>query len=179
MRRLVKVRDLFIHAIDRKRILNQVVCSDTEKIDLGCEHICTDGCAWDFDHRANLEPLSHINFRAAQFLFTVLEYSDGAPQFIQPRDHGKHDLYVADGTGTQNCTQLRLENLYVLKTKADRAPAKERVQLIGVIYCARSQFIAAEIKCSNNERIRADAFRNFSINFILFVLRWERRSIQI
>jgi hypothetical protein len=74
MCRLVKVRDLLVHPIDCKRILNQIVCSDTEKIDLGCQHAGADGCAWDFDHRANFESFGHIHFRAAQFLFALLEH---------------------------------------------------------------------------------------------------------
>src|SRR6059058_2287627 len=106
---------------------NMIFTLPTAKIDLGCEHTCTDGCARDFDHCANLEPFDHNNFRVAQLFFAVVEHGDRAAQFIQPRDHRKHDLYVADGTGTQDCTQLRLENLYVLKTKADCAPDKKRI----------------------------------------------------
>src|SRR5437870_4723348 len=179
MGRLVKMRDLLVHAIDRKRILNEIVCSNTEKIDLGCEHACADGCAWDLYHRANLESFGHIDFGAAQFLSAFIEHRDRPAQFIQPGDHRKHDFYVADGAGTENSAQLRLEDVYILKTETDRAPAKKRVQLIGDIYCTRSQFIAAEIKRSNNQRIRPDALRDFSINFVLFVLAWQSRSVQI
>ena len=39
MRRLIKMRNLLIHAINRKRVLNQVICSNTEKIDLAGEHV--------------------------------------------------------------------------------------------------------------------------------------------
>ena len=179
MRRLVKIRDLFIYPIDRKRILNEIVCPDTEKIDLACKRACTDGSAWDFDHRANFDSFSHLDLRAAQLLFAFLEHADGAAQFIQPRDHRKHDLDIAHGAGAENGAQLRFENVLILETKPDSAPAKERVQLIADVHCTSSQFIAAEIKCSNDQRIRTYALRNLSVGFVLLVLAWQGFAIQI
>src|SRR5439155_580017 len=80
---------------------------------------------------------------------------------------------------TQNRAQLRLEDFDILETKADRAPAEERVQLVGDIYCARSQLIAAEIKCSDNQRIGPDALCDSSIGLILLVLCRQSSSVQI
>jgi hypothetical protein len=65
MGRLVKMGDLLVHAIDRKRILNQVVCTNTEKIDLRCKHACADGGARDFDHRANFDFFGRVDFHGA------------------------------------------------------------------------------------------------------------------
>src|SRR5262249_37153398 len=107
------------------------------------------------------------------------EDCDRTAQFIQPGDHRKHDFYIAHDARTQNCAQLRLKDVNILETETDRTPAKEWIQLVGDIDCARGQFIAAEIKCSNNQGIWPDALCNFSISSVLFVLRRQSPSIQI
>ena len=127
MRRLIKVCDLFVHSVDCERILDQIVGSDAEEIDLGCEDIGADGCAWDFNHRANLDLFVQRNARPAQLFMALSEDGLGTSQFLQTRDHGKHDFYVPDSAGTENSAQLRFKNVYVLETKTNSTPAKERI----------------------------------------------------
>ena len=112
-------------------------------------------------------------------MFTFLEHGHRSAQFLQARDHGKHDLYIAHGAGAENGAQLRFENVLILKTKPDRAPAKERVQLIADVRCTSSQFIAAQIKSSNDQRIRTYALGNLSVDFVLLVLAWQGFAVQI
>ena len=112
-------------------------------------------------------------------MFTFLEHGHGAAQFIQPRDHGKHEFYVAHGAGAENGAQLSLENILVLETKPDRAPTKKRVQLIGDVCHALSQFIAAEIKRPNDQRMRTDTLCHLSVGFVLLVLAWQSFAVQI
>ena len=45
---------------------------------------------------------------------------------------------------------LRFENVLILKTKPNSAPAKERIQFIAGVHCTSSQFVAAQIKSSND-----------------------------
>ena len=78
MRRLIKVRELLVHAIYRKCILDQIVRSNTEEIHLGCERVGTDRRAWNFDHRANLDLFPQRDTRPAQFVLTLSEYGLGA-----------------------------------------------------------------------------------------------------
>src|SRR5512132_2385580 len=127
MRRLIKVRDLFVHPVDRKGVLDQIVCSNAEEIDLGCEDIGTNGGAWNFNHRANLTLFAQRNARPTQLFLALSEHGLGAAQFIQTRDHGKHDFYVPNSAGTENSAQLRFKNVYVLETKTNSTPAKERI----------------------------------------------------
>ena len=110
-------------------------------------------------------------------MFAFLEHGDGAAQFIQPGDHRKHDLYVADSAGTQDSAQLRFENVLILETKPDRAPAEEWVQLISDVCHTLGKFIATQIECANNERIRADLLSNASISFVLLLLRRQSFAV--
>src|SRR5205814_4430326 len=127
MRRLIKVRDLFVHSFDCKRILDQIVGSDGEEIDLGCENIRAEGCAWDFNHRANLDLFAQRNARPAQLFMALSEDGLGTAQFLQTGDHRKHDFDVPDSAGTENSAQLCFENVYVLETKTNSTPTKKRV----------------------------------------------------
>ena len=74
---------------------------------------------------------------------------------------------------------MRLKNLDIFQTKTDCAPAKKRVELVRSVYNSQSQLIAAEIKCANDQRMRPNPLRNPEISFILFVLTWQTRSVQI
>src|SRR3982751_1883156 len=122
MGRFIKVRDFLVHSVDRKDVLNQIVCSDAEEIDLASEDISAEGRAWDFDHRPNLDLFVQRNARAAQFFIALSEHGLGTAQFLQTRDHGKHHFYVPNSAGTENGAQLRFKEVYVLETKANGAP---------------------------------------------------------
>src|SRR4029453_4393278 len=79
----------------------------------------------------------------------------------------------------ENGAQLRFKNVLILKTKPDRAPAKERIQLIADVQCTTRQFIAAQIKRANDQRIGPDALGNLSIGFVLLVLARQGFAVQI
>ena len=53
MQRLVQIRDMLVVAVDRQRVLDQVVGPDREEIDFGCEFIRQDGGRRDLDHHAH------------------------------------------------------------------------------------------------------------------------------
>jgi hypothetical protein len=65
----------------------------------------------------------------------------------------------------------------ILEAKPDRAPAQEWVQLIGGIRRTLGKFVAAQIECANNERIRVDALCNCSISFVLLLLGWQTIAV--
>src|SRR5438128_335761 len=117
----VKIRDPLVHAIDRERVLNQIICSDTEKIDLAREHARGYGGTWDFDHCANLNLFGDVDLRAVQFFLTLGEHGNRATQFIQPGDHREHDFYIADSACAKNRAQLRFKDVDIFEAKADRA----------------------------------------------------------
>src|SRR5947208_15203813 len=105
MRRFIKVCDLFVHSVDCERILDQIVGSDAEEIDHGCEDIGADGCAWDFNHRANLDLFVQRNARPDQLLMPARESGLGTADSSQPEVHGKKDVKVPDSTAERTTHQ--------------------------------------------------------------------------
>jgi len=76
---------------------------------------------------STLSPISIFELR--QLLFTFLENGPWRGAILPTRDHGKHEFYIAHGAGAEELARkLRFENVLILKTKPNSAPAKERVQ---------------------------------------------------
>ena len=99
MRRLVKMRDSFVHPIDRNRVLDQVVRPDAEEIDLAREGIGRDRRARNLDHSADF----HLaTFFLANFVPAFVQDSFGVAQFFETGNHREHDFHVADRARAQD-----------------------------------------------------------------------------
>ena len=85
---------------------------------------------------------------------------------------------MPDSAGAQNRAQLHIENFRVIKTKPDRATTEKRIQLV-VSLDRVGDFVAAEIECANDERMRRDIFGNLAVGFVLFVLRRHVLAIDV
>ena len=127
MRGLIKMRDPFVHAIDCNRVLNKIVCSNAEEIDLVREHVGGNSGTGNFDHRAHLRLFADIDLRRAQLFLALIQDRYCAPQLIDAGDHREHYFHIAERAGAKNGTQLRFENIDVLQAKTDSAPAKKWV----------------------------------------------------
>ena len=99
---LVEMRYPLVHAIDGERVLNQVVGSNTEKIDFARKHVSGNSSTWDFDHRTDFGFFANIDLRGVQIASTIIQDRIRATQFIQTGDHWKHDFHIADGAGAKN-----------------------------------------------------------------------------
>ena len=82
------------------------------------------------------------------------------PQFFQTRNHREHDLHVPSCARSPNRTQLRLEDVDILKTKPNRAPTEKRIQFIANIDSADCKLVAAEIERANDEWVGMDPLGN-------------------
>ena len=51
--RLVKMGYLFVEPVNRQRVLNQIVCADTEKLHVTGQAVRRQHRGWHFDHGAN------------------------------------------------------------------------------------------------------------------------------
>ena len=150
MRRLIQVRDPFVHPIDRQGILNQIICADAEEIDFAREGVGRNGRARDFNHRAYFHFLVKGVPLATKLLCAFLHDSYRPSQFIKPGDHRKHDFDVTDRAGAKNGAQLCLKNVNVLEAKPDGTPTQERIHLISHIHAARRKLVSAKVKSSDN-----------------------------
>jgi len=174
VRRLIKVRHALIHAIHRERILDQVVGADAEKIDFARQPFGAHGRARDFNHGADFGFRIELLTFAFQFRFALFEDGQGAAQFLEPRDHRKHDLHVPHRARPDDGSQLRFENVNPLERKADGAVTQERIHLIARIERAR-HLVATQIESADDERMRPHLLRDFPVSGVLFLLAWKLR----
>src|SRR5438876_9654825 len=174
VRRLVKMRDAFVHAIDRDGVLDQVVRADAEEINFTRERVGRNCRARNFDHRADFHPRG---FFLANFAPAFVQDSFGVAQFFQPRNHREHDLYVADRARAQDRAQLSFEDVDVLQTKTNGAPTEEWIQLVADIDGGDGEFVATEIERANDQRVWLHLLGHFSIRLVLFLFARERIAI--
>src|ERR1700730_13900550 len=149
------MRDALVHPVDCDCVLDQIVGSNAEEIDFVRKQIGRDCCAWNLNHYAD------FHFRACattHFLATFFQNLPGAAQFFETGDHRKHDFHVADSACPNNRAKLRFENIDVLETKTNGAPAQEWIQLVAYVGRADGQFIATQIERPNNQRIGMHPF---------------------
>ena len=172
MSRRVEMGDAFIHPINRNRVLNQIIRPDAEKIDFPREHVRGNRRARNFDHGAGFHFFSDVDFGSAQFFLALIQDRHRLAQFFQPGNHWEHNFDVANSAGAENGAQLRFEDIDVLETKTDGAPAKKRIQLVANIDRPGCQLITAEVECANDQRMRQDLLCHFAICFVLLLLAW-------
>src|SRR5712691_6991556 len=179
MRRLVEMRDALVHAIDRERVLNQIVRADAEKIDFARENVGGDCRTGDLDHRARFSCIAECRSGATQFFLAFVQDRHRLPQFVQAGNHREHDFHIADRTGPKDCTQLSFKDVGVFETKTNGPPAEKRIEFVTYIDGASGQLVASEIERADDQRIWRNALRNFSIRLLLFLLSGKRVAIQI
>ncbi len=178
MGRLIKMADPFVQPVDRNRVLDEIVGTDAEEIDLPREYVGDDRRARDLDHRADFHVLVERDPFVAQLLAALLKDPVGAPQLIHPGDHRVHHAHVSDGAGSQNGAQLGLEDIDPLQTKPNGAPSQERIELLGKIERAH-ELIASQIERANDDAVRAHFLRNLAIGTILILLVWKLGAVEI
>src|ERR1043166_9756245 len=174
MRRLVKMREPFVYAIDRDCVLNQIVRADAEEIHFARERGGLNGGARDLDHRAQFHAAT---FFRADFLFTFLEDFFGMTKLFETGNHREHGLPVADRARANDRAQLRFEDVDVLETKTNCPPAEKRIEFVTDIDRSNRELVAAEIERANNERIRVNPLGDFSVSLVLLFFARQRVAI--
>ena len=71
------------------------------------------------------------NALIAQCQVDIFEHLLRLNQFSHFGDHGEHDTNAGLGAGTQDCTQLVLEQAGFFQREPDRAHSQKRVGFIG------------------------------------------------
>ena len=130
MCRFVEVRDLFVQPIHGERVLDEIVRAEAEELHALGERVRDERGGWCLDHRAHFDLFVKRNAFLAKLDFVLSHEGIGLGQFIQPRDHGIHDLDVADDTCSEDGAELGAENFFMLQAITDRAPAEERIHLV-------------------------------------------------
>ena len=114
MLRRIEVCHSGVAALDRKRILRQVVRADGEKVRLLREHIRADRRDRDFDHDADLDVRVIVYALCVEQIPRLAEHLLRVAQLVDRRDHREHDAQVAVPGGAQQRAQLHILTLQQL-----------------------------------------------------------------
>ena len=136
--------DFFVQPIHRQRVLDEIVCANTEKLDASGQAVGDHRGRGCFNHHPDLEILRKFNSLGPELITALVEQHISGVQFVHPGHHGIHDLQVAKGTGAKDGAELRAEQVLLLEAKPNRAPAKERIHLRGNVDVGK-QLVAAEV----------------------------------
>ena len=109
MHRIIEIIHIIIYAVDSQRILNQVIGSDRQEIQLAGKHVCTDGRGGYFYHAANWQLLIKIDVLFHQLTFYIYEQALQLLQLIQIGNHGNHHPHLTKRRSTVNCSELGLK----------------------------------------------------------------------
>ncbi len=178
MRRFVEMGDPFVHPVHGDAILNQIVGADAKEVDLARQFPRAQRRAGHFDHDADGHFLVERVALLAQFGLALFEQFVGLPHLFQPADERVHQLHVAERARAQDRTQLHLENIRVLQTKADGAATQKRVQLGRQVQVADG-LVPAEVERADDDRVRQHLARHLTIVFVLFLLVGQAGFVQV
>src|SRR3982751_2201643 len=93
---------------------------------------------------------------------------------IERYDERKHDSDASVHRRSEKCAELGLEQLGLIETHPDRAPAEERVGIGGI--AANRKLVAAHIERADHNRSTTEGFDDVLIRAILLFLVGHRRA---
>ena len=149
--RRIEVCHSGVAALDRKRILRQVVRADGEEVNFLCELLCQNGGCRDLHHHADLHRAGRNALRL-QRLLLLTQQGLCLAELIHGADHREHNAHVAIGSRAENGAQLRPEDLRMAERHADGAEAEEGIVLMRQLE-RRQLLVAADIQRANDERL--------------------------
>ena len=109
----VQAGDVFVAAIDRQAILNQIVRADAEEIDHLDKAVHHNHCRGHLDHHANFQIAIERDAGFLEILHRVGQHHFGLPKLQHRGDQRKHDADVAQGAGPQDRAQLNPEQVAI------------------------------------------------------------------
>ena len=108
--RVVQIVDFIVDAIDGERILNQIVGADGEKIQMGGEQVCAQGCGRNLDHAAYRHEGIEALIGSGQFGSRLNDQLQHLEHLLGIGQHGDHHPYGPIGGSSQDCPQLGIDS---------------------------------------------------------------------
>ena len=121
------MRDRVVGAVDRQRVLDQVVGADRQEIQPADEHADGENGGGDLDHAADFDAGIERNVLLAQALLGARDERQGLIDLRGGYQHRDQDADVAVVRCAQDGAQLRHEQPRLGEAKAHRAQAQRRV----------------------------------------------------
>ena len=176
MRRLVKMRDVLVHPIDGDRVLNEVVGADAEKIDFARQRVAPKSPRSEFRSWRRLRMSSSNGIPSRATPFAALFEHGIAHRAIPPSPEIIGNMILTLPTAlarriARNCA-LKIPGS---RDKNGSRDSRETDLFRRSASTALGEFVAAEIKRANDERMRRDVLRDLPVGFVLLLLSRQRR----
>ena len=148
MQRLKQVGNTIVRSTGRQRILDQIVGTDCQKVDMGTKRFQHDDGRRNLHHDTDFNFLIEGNSFSEKFLLSRLNESSGLDHFIDIGNHGEDNLQIAVGTASQDGPDLLPIDVRVAQAKTNSSQTQRGVGLSQDRGKIRMSF-ASEVQGSN------------------------------
>ncbi|MDR9274782.1 hypothetical protein FEP29_03782 [Burkholderia multivorans] len=128
MQRVVQMRDRVVGAVDRERVLDQVVRADRQEIEALQKQRQRDRGGRNFDHRADAHVRIVREPRVVELALRFANQVERLVDLLRMREHRDQDLHLTERRRAQDRAQLREKHLRLGQAPANRAQPERRVR---------------------------------------------------
>src|ERR1044071_4609665 len=175
MKRAKPIRDRLIRAIHCQQVLHQVICAETEEINLARYLVGGHHSRRHFDHRTEPDTPGLLPFTFQPRPLFVDETTRAA-HFRYVRNHRQHDVQAPVRRRPENGTRLCAKDFFLLEAEANRAQAQCRVALSFRRYT--SELFSTEIKEPDGRAVFARQSCDLYVSVALLFLGKHRALVR-
>ena len=158
-------RQVGVAAIDGERVLHQVIRADAEERDVVDKGVAGDRRGRRFDHDTERHVATEFGSAHLQVVGRLLEQVARLANLVDGDDEREHDAHVAVLGGAQQRAQLSLEQLRLVETHPDSAPAEERIRVARI--SADGHLVAADVECANDDGLSLEDIDDVRVGAVL------------
>ena len=171
MMRIIEFIQFFILTVDGKRVLGQIVCTDTEEVNHFSKSVTDDRCRRSLNHDSLLRNLV-LDFLLFEFcLYLSYDLIDFL-NFLCRGDHRIHDGEISVNSCTEKCAKLCFENIFLRQADTDRTISQCRVILIAQVEVIHL-FVSTDIQSTDDNLLSCHHLYGLLVSLELFFLRRE------
>ncbi len=171
VQRIVQVRHRIVGAVDRERVLDQVVGADRQEIEVAGEVFQRQRRSGHLDHAADRDAPVIRDPLAVEHFLGVPDRGERLLHLVGVGEHRDEQAYLSVARSAQDRAQLREEHLRLGETEADRAKAERRVRARTVR--AVDALVGAEVERAYRDRPAAHSIGDLPVGFELLVFRGQ------
>ena len=155
---IIELIQFWILTVDCQCILGQVVCSNTEEINLLGKLFTDHDSRRCLDHDTDFN-IFEWNSGLSKFFFYFFQNLFNLPYFINRNNHREHDGNISVCARPQQCSELCFKYFFSRQTDTDCAVSESRIFLF-IQFKIIHLFVSTDIQCPDNHFLSGHVFRN-------------------
>ncbi|MOA13618.1 hypothetical protein D3C78_1336790 [compost metagenome] len=176
MKGIVEMRYFFIHPINSKSELHQIISPDTEKINLVREQISNHNRSRHLDHNTDFDLFIVRYTFLLKLMLGFIQHSICGPYLINGGNKRVHELNLSVMAGAQYRTKLYLEQILTVQGYAYGSVAQKGIILLRKLEIIQ-MLITAYIQRAYDERSSCQLLGYAAIHLELLIL--PRKAVPI